>query len=412
MRKIQTLLTLALLIIATGCQAGVKTGVDVLQERDFDILKGKRVGLITNPTGVNRDLVSTIDLLAEAPDVTLAALYGPEHGVRGNVTAGGKVTTYTDPKTGVTVWSIYGTTTKPTAAMLKGIDVLVYDIQDIGSRSYTFISTMGKCMEAAAENGIPFVVLDRPNPLGGNKVEGSLVDADCRSFVSQYPIPYIYGLTCGELARYLNEEGLLSRGRKCDLTVVEMEGWHRDMLWEDTGLCWVLTSPHVPQPISAVFYPASGIVGELDYINIGVGYNLPFQLFTASWIDGAKLADRLNALHLPGFIFRPIHTHPYYGLGAGKNLQGVQPYITDYDACELTMLQFYVMQELAAMYPTHKPFVGATANRLGMFDKVCGSKSIRRDFTASGYKVSSIYEKWMAPARAFREKSKKYHLYH
>ena len=177
MRKIQTLLTLVLLIIATGCHAGVKTGVDVLQERDFDILKGKRVGLITNPTGVNRDLVSTIDLLAEAPDVTLAALYGPEHGVRGNVTAGGKVTTYTDPKTGVTVWSIYGTTTKPTAAMLKGIDVLVYDIQDIGSRSYTFISTMGKCMEAAAENGIPFVVLDRPNPLGGNKVEGSLVDA-------------------------------------------------------------------------------------------------------------------------------------------------------------------------------------------------------------------------------------------
>lgn len=410
MKKIITLLLVLVAVI--GCRASVKTGIDVLQERGFDLLKGKRVGLITNPTGVNSHLVSTVDLLAEADGVTLAALYGPEHGVRGNVTAGGKVTTYTDPKTGVKVWSIYGGTVKPTAQMLAGIDVLVYDIQDIGSRSYTFISTMGKCMEAAAENNIPFVVLDRPNPLGGNKVEGSLVESDCVSFVSQYPIPYVYGLTCGELARYLNDEGLLRRGVKCNLTVVEMEGWRRDMLWEDTGLHWVLTSPHIPQPVSAIFYPVSGILGELNYLNIGVGYNLPFQLFTASWIDGARLADRLNALNLPGWIFRPLYTRPYYGIGQGRDLQGVQPYITDYDKANLTLLQFYVMQELAAMYPAHKPFADATASRLGMFDKVCGSKSIRRDFTNSGFKVSSIEEKWMAPAREFKEKSKKYYLYH
>lgn len=411
MNKLLTIFA-ALLLVAFAGSAEVKTGIDVLQDSGFELLKGKRVGLITNPTGINRDLVSTVDLLAESPDVTLAALYAPEHGVRGNVTAGGKVTTYTDKKTGVKVWSIYGATLKPTASMLAGIDVLVYDIQDIGSRSYTFISTMGKCMEAAAENGIPFVVLDRPNPLGGNKVEGCLVESDCVSFVSQYPIPYVYGLTCGELAKYLNDEGLLRRGVKADLTVVPMQGWRRDMLWEDTGLPWVLTSPHVPQPISAVYYPASGILGELDYMNIGVGYNLPFQLFCASWADAAQLADKLNEMNVPGFRFRPIHIHPYYGFGKGTNLQGVQPYIEDYDKAELTLLQFHVMEAIAQLYPAHKPFAATTANRLAMFDKVCGSKSIRRLFTSGGYKVSAIRAAWMDPAKAFREKSRKYYLYH
>lgn len=410
--KINRLLSLLLLVLTFFVVEGkVRTGIDMLCDNNFAPLQGKRVGLITNPTGVNSHMVSTIDLLHAAPGVTLAAMYAPEHGVRGNVTAGGKVTTYTDPATGVKVWSIYGATKKPTREMLAGIDILVYDIQDIGSRSYTFISTMGKCMEAAAENGIPFMVLDRPNPLGGNKVEGCLVDPDCVSFVSQYPVPYIYGLTCGELARYLNEEGLLHRGVKCDLQVIAMQGWHRDMTWEDTGLGWVLTSPHVPQPVSALFYPASGILGELDYMNIGVGYNLPFQLFCASWVDGAQLADKLNSMQIAGFLFRPLTIRPYYGLGSGRDLQGVQPYIVDYDKAELTMLQFYVMQAIAELYPAHKPFVSSTATRLSMFDKVCGSKKIRREFTASGYKVSSIYDEWMNPARQFSEKSQKYHLY-
>lgn len=412
MRKLISLIIIAVAALSLfTAMARVKTGIDVLCENGFQQLQGKRVGLITNPTGVNSELKSTVDLLAEAPGVTLAALYAPEHGVRGNVTAGGKVSTYTDPQTGVKVWSIYGGTTKPTRQMLQGIDVLVYDIQDIGSRSYTFISTMGKCMEAAAENNIPFMVLDRPNPLGGVKVEGGLVDSDCISFVSQYPIPYIYGLTCGELAGYLNGEGLLRHGVKCDLTVIPMEGWRRDMRWEDTGLFWVLTSPHVPQPVSATFYPASGILGELNYMNIGVGYNLPFQLFCASWVNASQLADKLNSMNIKGFLFRPIHIRPYYGIGEGRDLQGVQPYITDYDSCELTLLQFHVMEALAVLYPAHKPFVGATASRLGMFDKVCGSKSIRRDFTASGYKVSAIYDAWMRPAKAFREKSSRYYLY-
>lgn len=407
-----SLLAILISMLSLVGSAKVKPGIDVLQERHFDILKGKRVGLVTNPTGVNSELVSTIDILAAAPEVTLAALYAPEHGVRGNVTAGGKVTTYTDSATGVKVWSIYGATKKPTAEMLAGIDVLVYDIQDIGSRSYTFISTMGKCMEACAEQGIPFVVLDRPNPLGGEKVEGCGVESGYFSFVSQFDIPYVYGLTCGELARCLNGEGMLRRGVKCDLTVVEMEGWNRKMRWEDTGLFWVLTSPHIPQPISATYYPASGILGDLDFMNIGVGYNLPFQLFCASWADAAKLADKLNSMDIKGFIFRPIHIHPYYGLGKGQDLQGVQPYIVDYEKCELTLLQFHVMEAVAELFPNHKPFSTTTAARLGTFDKVCGTKKIRTTFANSGFKVSSIYEMWMAPARAFKEKSRKYYLYH
>lgn len=408
--RILSLLTIILCFIF-NITGQVKPGIDVLQERSFDILQGKRVGLITNPTGVNSSLISTIDLLATAPGVKLVALYGPEHGVRGNVTAGAKVNTYTDPTTGVKVWSIYGGTTKPTAAMLEGVDVLVYDIQDIGCRSYTFISTMGKCMEAAAENGIPFVVLDRPNPLGGNKVEGCLVDSDCISFVSQYRIPYVYGLTCGELATYLNEEGLLRCGVKADLTIVPMQGWQRNMLWQDTGLEWVLTSPHIPQPISALFYPASGILGELEYMNIGVGYTLPFQSFCASWVNADKLAQNLNDKNIPGVYFRPIHIRPYYGFGASTNIQGVQPYIMDYESAELSLLQFYVMEAIAELFPAHKPFLGTKVSRLTMFDKVCGSKSIRSEFTKGGYKVSAIRNAWMQPAKSFKEKTQKYYLY-
>ena len=207
----------------------VKTGIEVLKEQDFDLLKGKRVGLITNPTGVDSRLNSTIDLLHRAKNVKLVALYGPEHGVRGDFDAGEQVASTTDSQTGVPVFSLYGKSHKPTAAMLQGVDVLVYDIQDIGSRSYTFISTMGLAMEAAAENNIEFVVLDRPNPLGGEKIEGMVTEPGFTSFVSQFPIPYVHGFTVGELALFLNKEKLLKDGINCRLTVVKMEGWNRKM---------------------------------------------------------------------------------------------------------------------------------------------------------------------------------------
>lgn len=406
----KTILIIAF-FVAFVASSQVKTGVEVLRDMEFAPLKGKRVGLITNPTGIDKNFISTIDILFNADSVELVALFAPEHGVRGDVAAGAYVATSTDKKTGVKVYSLYGKTKKPTAAMLKGIDVLIYDIQDIGCRSYTFISTMGKAMEACAENGVKFMVLDRPNPLGGEKVEGCLVDSQCISFVSQYPIPYIYGLTAGELATYLNEEGLLKNGIKANLEIIEMKGWKRNMLWEDTGLPWVLTSPHIPQPISAIFYPASGILGELDYMSIGVGYTLPFQLFCAEWIDADKLTDKLNSMKIPGWSFRPIHIKPRYGFGSGKNLQGVESYCTDYETAEITLLQFYVMEAIAELYPTHKPFTTSTSARLKSFDNVCGSLSVRQKFTKGGYKVSSIREFWLQPAYEFKQKSVEYYRY-
>ena len=205
----------------------VKTGIEVLKEMNFKPLEGKRVGLITTPTGVDNQLVSDIDILAAAPNVNLVALFGPEHGVRGNAHAGDAVSDNIDKETGLPIRSLYGKTRKATPEMLADIDVLVYDIQDNGCRSFTFISSMGLAMEAAAENGKEFIVLDRPNPLGGLKIEGNIVDDDCISFVSQFKIPYIYGLTCGELATLLNEDGMLKGGVKCDLKVIKMKGWKK-----------------------------------------------------------------------------------------------------------------------------------------------------------------------------------------
>ncbi len=388
----------------------VRPGIETLRDDGFEQLKGKRVGLITNPTGVDNSLRSTIDILNEAPDVQLTALFAPEHGVRGDYVAGASVANEVDAKTGVKVYSLHGKTKKPTADMLRNVDVLVYDIQDIGCRSYTFISTMGKAMEAAAENGKEFMVLDRPNPLGGNKVEGSLVEKGMESFVGQYPIPYLYGLTPGELAIYLNEEGLLGGGQKVKLTVVPLQGWKRNMDFAQTGMPWVLPSPHIPSPETAILYPATGIMGELDYVSIGVGYTLPFKLAGAPWIDAQKLADRLTSLEIPGVMFRPIHYKPFYALFKGENLHGVEVYVTDMEAAPLSLIQFYIMQELAAMYPNHKGFANATQARLNMFDKVTGSPKVRQLF-GKAYKVDDLKPFWDKDAKAFAEKAKKYQLY-
>ncbi|MDO9613065.1 MAG: DUF1343 domain-containing protein, partial [Bacteroidota bacterium] len=295
MKTKNLLITLfSFLILNAFAASKVKTGIEVLRESNFKILQGKRVGLITNPTGVDSQLKSTVDILNEAPGVKLVALYGPEHGVRGDVYAGDKVETTIDKQTGIPVYSLYGKTRKANSEMLKGVDVLVYDIQDIGCRSYTYISTMGLAMEAAAENNIEMVVLDRPNPVGGLKVEGNLAEDKFISFVSQFKIPYLYGLTCGELAKLLNGEKML--GTQCKLTVVSMKGWKRKMTFDQTGLPWVLTSPHVPHATSSFYYAASGILGEFSFMSIGVGYTLPFQLFAKDSIDASALAKRLNDL--------------------------------------------------------------------------------------------------------------------
>ncbi len=400
--------------VSTACNAQVKktkikTGVEVLTDRNFDVLKGRKVGLITNASGVNSNLVSTIDILYRAPEVELVALYSPEHGVRGEIAAGEKVATYVDDATGVTVFSLYGKTRKPTPEMLENVDVLVYDIQDVGARSYTFISTMGLVMEAAAEQGIEVVVLDRPNPLGGRKIEGNIVEEGYFSFISQFKIPYVYGLTPGELAKMINGEGWLESGKKCDLTVVPMEGWTRDMSFEDTGLKWVLTSPHIPHAYSSNFYVSSGIMGELGVISEGVGYTLPFQVFGAEWIDESDFSTRLNELEIPGLTFRPIVFKPFYGKNEGKTLHGVQTYFTDYSKVDLMKVQFYVMQVNNELYPDKDVFAMGE-NRWSSFDKVNGTDQIRKLFSKN-YRVSDIEEYLDKDIDSFRTLSQKYYLY-
>jgi uncharacterized protein YbbC (DUF1343 family) len=410
MKKLIVALMVILSISLYSQTPKVKCGIDVLKERNFDILKGKKVGLITNPTGVDVNLKSTIDILHESKEVNLVALYGPEHGVRGDYAAGDYVDFYTDATTNLPVYSLYGKTRKPTPEMLKDIDVLIYDIQDNGCRSYTYISTMGVAMAAAAENNKEFIVLDRPNPLTGNKVEGNLVENGFETFVSQFKIPYVYGLTCGELAKYLNEEGLLEDKAKCKLTVVPMDGWNRDMTYEETGLVWIPSSPHVPHKDSPEYYVSTGMIGELGVISEGVGYTIPFEVFGEKWIDGKLLADKMNGLGLEGIIFRPITFKPFYGRNAKEELHGVQLHITDMRKLNLMSIQFLFMQVHNEMYPDKNPFEMANSGRIKFFDNVCGTDKVREIFSEKmNYKdLETFLHK---DIEKFKEQSKNYFLY-
>ena len=423
MKKLLMIFTAALCCMAVQAKtpfaksrnSAVKTGIEVLREKNFEGLVGKKVGLVTNPSGVDSHLNSTVDILFNAPGVELVALYGPEHGVRGDVYAGDKINDSIDPVTGLPVYSIYGSTRKPTQEMLEGVEVMVYDIQDVGARSYTFISSLGLVMEACAEKGIEVMVLDRPNPLGGNKIEGCNVEPGFFSFVSQYPIPYIYGLTVGELAQMINEEGM-NRGQKgdqeparCKLTVIPMEGWKRDMLYEDTGLPWVLPSPNIPFKESPIYYVSSGICGELyGFMNIGVGYTLPFQVFGALWLDPEALKAKLESYDLPGVSFRTIWYKPFSGSLKGQLVKGLQFFFTDYESARLTEVQFVVMQAVAELYPDKKPF--EIISGYGLFDKVCGTDFIRTEFSKR-YLFDDIKAYWRKDEEAFRALSKKYYLY-
>lgn len=416
MRKIYLLLVLAIVCPSLAEARVVKPGIEVLESRDFAGLRGKNVGLVTNPSGVDRNLRSTIDILYNAEGVNLVALYGPEHGVRGDIYAGGKVADGVDAATGLPVYSLYGATRKPTPKMLEGIDIMVYDIQDVGARSYTFISTLGLVMEACSESGIEVMVLDRPNPLGGRKVEGCYVEKGWFSFVSQYQIPYIYGLTVGELALMLNGErlnfgqlGKREEAVKCKLTVIPMEGWTRDMLYADTKLPWVLPSPNIPTAEAAINYSAAGVCGELyNFLNIGIGYTLPFGVFAEEWIDAQRLKEELDSYGLPGVAFRTIYFKPFSGRLAGKLIGGVQYFFTDYGAAQVTLVQFYVMQAVASLYPDKRPF--ETATGIGLFDKVCGTDFIRKTF-ARRYSVSDILPHWNKDVGSFRKMSSRYYLY-
>jgi uncharacterized protein YbbC (DUF1343 family) len=394
----------------------VLTGLDVLINEDFAPLRGKRVGLITNQSGVTGDGRSGIDALWQAAKAqegketgfALAALFSPEHGLRGRAAAGASVENSRDRATGLPIYSLYGKTQKPTPAMLRGLDTLVFDIQEIGSRSYTYISTLGLCMEAAAQNNLAFVVLDRPNPLGGLRVEGNIPAPAFRSFVGKYPVPYLHGLTVGELARLLNGERYLRQGAQCRLTVVPMQGWRRSMTWEETGLRWIPTSPHVPYARTSSYYAATGIVGELPALSIGIGTSLPFEVAGAPGLDADRYAKELTRRGLPGVRFTPTIWTPDHGVYSGRKCRGVHIEFTEASHCELTRLNFELMETARRVSPSLRFFADRETTR--MFDLVNGIDSVRKGFE-EGQSSAQIWADWNRGAEAFRSRRAPYLLY-
>lgn len=400
---------LMLLLVSTG-RSQVRPGIDVLVDNDFAELAGRRVGLVINQTAVRRDVrQSTLDAFLATTRCRLVGLFAPEHGIDGAVLAGDAVAAQTEPRSGLPIHSLYGATKKPTPAMLRDIDVMVYDIQDVGVRSYTFVSTLVKVMEGCADAGIPLVVLDRPNPLGGEMVDGPVLDPDFRSFVGMLPVPYVHGLTAGELAMMANARGWLEGGRRCSLSVIRAQGWRRSMGWRETGLQWVPPSPHVPTPEAAFGMAATGAIGEISVMSIGVGYTLPFELVGATWMDGRAFAARLNDMRIPGIFFRPTSYKPFYGMGAGNVVQGAHLMRTGTHAAPFSAT-VALLCALRDQYAERAPFAAVGAERWKMFDKVCGSDRIRLDLLA-GVSAERIIEKWQPGLRAFLELREEYLIY-
>ncbi|MFZ4451209.1 exo-beta-N-acetylmuramidase NamZ family protein [Salibacterium aidingense] len=354
---------------ATGVLAESKTGpqkskvtpgVEVFLQEHLDWVEGKRVGLITNPTGVDRNLVSTSDLLNEHPDVELTALFGPEHGIRGDQEAGEYVESYIDDKTGLPVYSLYGPTWKPTEEMLEDIDVLLFDIQDIGSNVYTYIYTLGFAMEAAAENEKEVIVLDRPNPIGGIRVEGPLRSEETVSFMGRFLLPVRHGMTVGELATMWNHE--YSMG--IDLKVAKMKGWKRTMHYEDTGLPWVMTSPNIPTKESAYLYAGTELVEDTN-LSTGLGTTKPFELVGGPGIDGEALSAEMNQRGLAGVSFRPAYYTPMFGTQEGQWIGGVQVHIDDPSKINLVALGLHLVDAMRDQKPERFEMTSSYANLIG-----------------------------------------------
>ncbi len=322
----------------------VLTGIDVLEREGFKQLRGRNIGLITNQTGINRAGVSNIQLLHAARDVNLVALFNPEHGLFGKLDTE-LIEDSAHPGTGIRVFSLYGSNRKPTAEMLAGIDTLVFDIQDIGTRFYTYISTMGHAMQAAAENGVRFVVLDRPNPINGVDVSGPVLDEGRQSFVGFHRLPVRHGMTIGELALMFRAELALD----LELEVVPLEGWHRTDFFDATGLPWVNPSPNMRSLTEALLYPGIGLL-ETTNLSVGRGTETPFELFGAPWLDGDMLARELNRLALPGVSFTPIRFTPTASKFEGELCQGVGIRITDREQFEPLRTGLEIALQLRRLY--------------------------------------------------------------
>lgn len=378
----------------------VSPGIEVLLKEEKNVLSGKKVGLITNPTGIDSKLTSIVDLLHDDPDINLTALFGPEHGVRGDAQAGASVEYYIDEKTGLPVYSLYGKTKKPTPEMLKDVEVLVFDIQDVGTRYYTYIYTMAYAMEAAKENDIPFIVLDRPNPQGGESVDGPVLEPEFSSFVGLYPIPLKHGMTVGELATLFNKEFKIG----ADLKVIKMKGWKRDMDYDDTGLPFVLPSPNMPTVSTTFVYPATGLI-EGTNVSEGRGTTKPFELIGAPYINSDELAGKLNALRLPGVKFRAASFTPTFSKHAGKLSHGVEIYITDRKEFKAVPTGLHIIKTIQDLYPGDFEFLAANN-----FNLLIGNGWIMSRIK-EGTTVNEILKEYQVKQDAFKKVRKNYLLY-
>ena len=382
----------------------IKLGVDCLSDDGFAVLKGKKIGLITNQSGVNRDGVKTRIVLAESNKVELVALYTPEHGLDGDEVAGKWVSSRIDPVTGLIAYSLYGKSRKPSADMLKGIDALVFDIQDVGARCYTYISTMGLCMDAASEAGIEFIILDRPNPVGGVVVSGPPIEKKWQSFVGQYAVPFMHGMTVGEIALMAVGEGWLKPLPK--LKVIKMKGWKRGMEWQDTELSWIRTSPNIPRSESCHYYLASCLAQHVPGIFAGTGTSKPFQFVVAKGINDQRLSLKLNEYKMRGIRFFP------YIDKKESSRKGVR---LELDLDQRPDLMLISMVMLKAFYNEGKnsglDFIeGASKSGLNLLYKVYGSNSLSRDLN-SPMSAHRIVSKWGSSNKHFKKNRSKYLLY-
>ncbi|MBI2743090.1 MAG: DUF1343 domain-containing protein [Chlamydiales bacterium] len=387
---------------------GVSTGVDLFFEEGHaaSLLMNKKVGLITNHTGINRDFKSTIDLFREAKEFSLVALFAPEHGLNGNAYAAEHLP---HSAKSIPIYSLHGETRRPTDQMLKGVDALVYDIQEIGCRSYTYASTLYYVMEEAAKRNIPVIVLDRPNPMNGIVVDGPMMKEEFRSFLGYVNIPYCHGMTIGELARFFNEEYKVG----CNLKVITMRGWKRSMSFKDTGLPWIPTSPYIPEADTPFFYASTGILGMLELVNIGIGYTLPFKLVGAPWINAAEFAKQLNKQKLPGVKFLPFYFRPFYGPYKNKECQGVKIIITSPTQYRPSAVQSLLLGMLKTLYPKQvdSRLAAISPAKKKSFCKVCGNQEMWNLLLSDRYVAWKLIPFQQEEREAFLKTRDKYLLY-
>jgi uncharacterized protein YbbC (DUF1343 family) len=387
----------------------VSLGVDQLLERDRGLIAGARVGVVCNPASIDAAFRHTADRLRDDPDVTVAALFGPQHGFRSNLQDNMIETPHgQDLRRQVPVYSLYSETREPTPEMLQEIDVLVIDLQDVGTRVYTYVYTMANCMRAASKHGVRVVVCDRPNPIGGASVEGARLREGWTSFVGQFPVPLRHGMTIGELARLFNDEF----GIGCALDVVPLEGWRRHMYFDETGLQWVIPSPNVPTLDTAILYPGA-VLFEGTTLSEGRGTTRPFELIGAPWIDGERLADAMNARALPGVHFRPVFFEPTFQKHAGDTCGGCQPHVTDRLAFEPVRTAVELIAEFhrqdPARFSWRRPPYEYEHDKEPI-DILYGSDLLRRTIDEDG-DIGALVRSWEADEEAFDRLRRRFLLY-